>query len=89
MRGKGWGEGVADRLRNPMQHAVKVLEHLIIPKSEHPVAMISEKLGPSLIRFCLGHMLASVELHHQTTFRTAEISNKLPNRMLAPKFHSD
>jgi len=32
-------------------------------------------------------VLASIKFHHQTTFRTAEISNKPSNRMLSPKFH--
>jgi hypothetical protein len=47
--------------------------------------MLSEKLGPSLIRFCLRRVLASIELHHQTTFRTAEVSDKRPNRILSPE----
>ncbi len=76
-------------LQNPMQHAVKVLEHLIIPKPQHLVAMLSEKLGPFLIRLSLDRVLAAIEFHHQTTFRTAEISNKLPDRMLSPEFHTD
>src|SRR6185312_16722453 len=64
----------------------EIPHHIIIPKSDHAIAVRREFDGALLIRDGFIRMLAPVEFDDEFLFRALEIGNAVADRMLAAEF---
>jgi len=79
-----WGivEGVVDG----REHALEIVEHVIVSETEDTVAVLRELVGATVIGVFIGRVLAAIELDGNLCLRAGEIDDVPPDRMLAAKF---
>jgi hypothetical protein len=63
--------------------ALGVRQYVVIPKSEHTVAMASELLGPLLVGQRINAVLATVDFNNQLAGWAGKIGDKWADRMLS------
>ncbi len=71
----------ADRLKD----AVEVAEDVVVPETNHLVAMLKEEGRALCVGVLPGSMLAAIELDDQATLDTAEVDDERPDRVLPPE----
>jgi hypothetical protein len=79
------GGGYFQRSLNRLQHAIEIIENLVVPKSDDAIAM-RRKLGtaPLVCRHLLA-MLAAIEFDHQLARGTGKVGDASADRMLTTK----
>src|SRR5690242_20270518 len=65
-----------------MQHRLSFIEHLVIPKSQHPKSFTLEIPAALLIAPATQVMLRSIYLDNQFLFQTHEVRDVIANRYL-------
>ena len=70
---------------NLLQHGICVSQHLMIPEPQYSITSRIQKLRPPLISLNLISMMSTIELNHQTAFRTKEVHDVPTNGLLAAK----
>ncbi len=78
-----WGR--FERLANGLQNTVEVIENLVVPKSDHAIAVARELYAALLIRRHSISVLPTIELDNEFACRTREIGDAAADRMLAAK----
>ena len=78
-----WGpvQSAFDSLNN----ALNILDHIIVPESNHLIAMAHEFPAPRFICSCLRRMLASIELDYELARWAGKIGDEAADRMLTPE----
>jgi hypothetical protein len=76
--GEGWGEALRDLLKDGLD----IFHHLIIPKTQQPIAAAGQKLRPNLICLKLYFMLTTIQFHDEAVLLTAKIHDEPANWML-------
>ena len=79
-----WGvlEGVVDG----RQHAIEIVEYVVVPEAQDAVTVSCELDGAAVIGVFIGRVLAAIELDSNLCLRAGEIDDVPPDRMLAAKF---
>jgi hypothetical protein len=77
-----------ERRQDHLQHAIRVLKHIVVPESEHKQTFSLEKRGASAVLRHLIRMLAAVQLNDQTALPAQEIADEWTNRHLAAEFET-
>ena len=62
--GEGW-EGVAKSLQNRLEHAVRVAEHVIVPKAQDPKTLALKPGAARGVRFHPVGVLSPIDLDDQ------------------------
>ena len=70
---------------NALNNPISVREDLLVPESQHSVALSFEQLGPRGIRILLKRVLATVKLDDELGFGAAEIRDEGADGMLSPE----
>jgi hypothetical protein len=68
------------------KHGCEILADVIIPETDHTIAVGGDLRTTSIIRGRLVRMLASVDLDHEFPRRAGEVGNSVADRMLATEF---
>jgi hypothetical protein len=73
--------------RYHFQYRVGVAQHIVVPKSQHFVALRSKPCRPSLVmaRHCCHPMLATIKLYDQSGIVADEVYDVSADRSLPPK----
>jgi len=69
--------------QNFLQHRLRFLKHLIVPKPEHPKSFRFDSAVPLLIVATALSMLPAIKLDHKPRFNTREIGDIAADRNLA------
>jgi hypothetical protein len=69
-----------------LQHAVKILQNIVIPKPQHTVTLLRQFIAALLIFGYLLGVLSAIEFDHQLACRTGKIGDATTDRVLATKF---
>jgi hypothetical protein len=72
-----------DRSQNLLQHAIGVLNNVIIPKSQNEITLRFQHRSPILITCLLLVMLSAIKLDDELGVSTAEVGNEAINRHLS------
>ncbi len=80
--GEGW-EGVAKSLQNRLEHAVRVAEHVIVPKAQDPKSLTLEPGAARGVRFHPVGVLSPIDLDDQAAAQANEIDDVAANGRLA------
>lgn len=86
MVGWGWCCSVAQIAQNHFQHAFNILEHSIVPESQHDKPGTFEELCSFFIVCRCVEILAAVQLNDDFAFQADKIKNEVAEWMLAAKF---
>jgi hypothetical protein len=62
-------------LEDDLQHAIRVLQDVIVPESENNQTLFTEKAGPDFVTRELIGMLTAVELNHQSSLPAEEVAD--------------
>ena len=81
MRGRA-GQG----LQNHLKYAFHILQDIIVPETQGPVAHQLELKRPAFVINHLIAMLSAVQLHDQASVRTGEIGDVRADLVLATEF---
>ena len=76
--------GCGQCLFNQLQHTFKILEHIIVPETDHTESLFFEKRRSCGISFT--RMLPSVHFHDYPCRRAQEINDIASDLDLSPKF---
>jgi len=71
---------------NPLQHRLRVIEDLLVGKSEHFQAILRKESIPLSVGFLLVGVHRTVHFHHQRPIPTIEIDDESAYRVLASEF---
>jgi hypothetical protein len=81
-RGEGRGEGLLPQLREQhLQDALGILEHVVVPDSDHPIPKGYQVLI-TLVIGCTPVVLSSIDLDDQAPFAAGEVGVIAANRLL-------
>jgi len=69
----------------PLQHAVQILIHIRIPKSQHGITSLLQRTRARRIRLQLLCMLAAIQLDDQLRLKATKIGDVSADRHLKPK----
>jgi len=75
--------GVPQDLLNPLDHALNVRHHLIIPEPDHLISLRVQPPGPFGIVLPVVRMLATIDLDDQLRRMTEEIADLTANWSLS------
>jgi hypothetical protein len=67
------------------QHAVEIVDHLVVPESQHTIAMDVQNARPFLVLGGAYDMLPAIEFDDQTMGDTRKIDDVRADRHLAAK----
>src|SRR5215469_2400710 len=70
---------------DPPEHAVGVLEHIVVPEANDPPAVVFEPFSSPVISHSLRRVLSAIELDDERLIPTNEIGDEWPDRDLAAK----
>ena len=70
---------------NSLQHACKIRQYVMVPKTQDSISMRFEKLSSGVIRCDLFRVLPPVEFHNQSALQATKVGNERTNCMLAPE----
>jgi len=73
---------------DPFEDRWKIVEHLGVPKADHPTAESLQVLRPILIVLHLFGMGRPVDLNNQSALWAIEIEDKRTDCMLAPELQA-
>jgi hypothetical protein len=73
---------------NLLQHSLGIGQHVVIPKPQHSIACLGQKLSPPLIRLNLAGVLPTVKLEYQPALRTKEVHDVATDWLLAPELET-
>jgi hypothetical protein len=76
---------VSERLHNLLQDCFYIPDYLMVPKPEHPIALLHQERSPFQVRFYLRSVLATIDFHNQTVLRAAQVGYEAADRMLPPE----
>ena len=79
-RGVGGG-GRFNGSNNDLKNAVNIRQHIVIPKSQHAIAIVFQIRRSNFIRCAFG-MLATIDFKNKTSRMTREVRKECPNRSL-------
>jgi len=79
---------VPQGFHDPLQDRVELVHDLVIPKAQHPIALSTEKLCPSLIALSSRGVLAPIEFDNQPALNATEVGNERTDGMLPAKLYS-
>lgn len=77
--------GVLNRRCNYCQHSFGLVQHLVVPEAQHPIATRLDKARSRQVVFGSFLVLATIQFDYQAMFRAGEIGNVWANRKLAPE----
>jgi hypothetical protein len=79
---------VIDIFSNTHQHTIQVTSDLIVPETQHTIALLLQ--GPGSFRICSlpFHVLTTVQFNHQVPFGATEVDNVTGCHMLATELHA-
>jgi hypothetical protein len=77
-----------DGRQDYFQNAAEILDHVIIPETQHAPAMLLEPSCAIGVIFCDRAVLTAVELDDQRSFLANEIDDVPSYRYLAPKLEA-
>ena len=77
-----------DRIRNPLNNLIDLRDNFVIPKPNHRISGLTQKLTSRLIALRLLRMLRTIKLNDQLRFEANKIPEKRPDRILPTKFES-
>jgi hypothetical protein len=77
---------VDQRATNNLQNRFSLLQHLVVPKSQHRIAILLQPRGASFIFLLPEGMLAAVYFHDQHSVQTDEVGDEGPDGTLAAEF---
>jgi hypothetical protein len=87
---QGWeGEGLCgfDRSQNGLDHAIGIVENIVVPKPEHFPALTFEPSCSACVR-CVVAVLTTIGFDRQLVLGAGEVDDETAQRMLPPKFVS-
>ena len=67
--------GVDHRQANPIENAVGVLDDVVVPEPQHPIACLLEARVPDPVYARLQSVMTAVELNDDSTLRATEVSD--------------
>jgi hypothetical protein len=70
-----------------LQYAFEVLQHLVVPEPQDPIASALEEMGPSGINLAI--VLTAVDLDDQPCFDAQEVHHEGLDRRLKPELVPD
>jgi hypothetical protein len=80
---------VRNRIKNCRKHAIHIVENLIVPKADHPIALALEEFCSPFVIGNRVSMLTAIKLDNQFRFGMDEIRNIVRTEgYLSPKFES-
>ena len=63
-------------------------QHVMVPKAENSIALLSQEFGATLVSFCLCGVLTTIDFNDSPGLYTTEVDNITTDRMLTAKFNS-
>ena len=75
--------GGFQRIEYRFKHRLRFLEHLIIPKPQHPESAFFDLLVSTIIVRCVFQMLTAIQFDHQPCLNTGKIDDIAAYRDLA------
>jgi len=78
----------AQKFADALEHAVDVLQHIVVPETEHPVAQLSDSARAFSIFRQLLSVLAAIQLDYDFPLGRAEIGKEGPDGKLAAEFYA-
>jgi hypothetical protein len=78
--------GVVENSANGSEHAVEIVEDVVIPETEDAVAVSIEFGSALVIRFFLYSVLAAIELDRELRLPARKVDDAPADRMLAAEF---
>ncbi len=79
---------VLQEFPDSLQHRFWILQYLVIPESQRPIAALCEAISACPTRLRSGCVLAAVQLDDQPPLDTAEVGDDWPNWNLPPKLRA-
>jgi hypothetical protein len=76
------GRVFPQRILDARQYSIDILQHIIIPESNHSESIFLEATCPRRILFDLVGMLATIDLDDESMLETAEIGDVIADEML-------
>ena len=78
-----WGpvQSAFDSLNN----ALNILDHIVVPESNHLIPITREFLASRFIGFCPHRMLTAIKLDYQLARWAGKIGDEAANRVLTPE----
>jgi hypothetical protein len=71
---------------NALEHSRKIIDYVVIPEADHPIAVRRQFSGPRRVRDLFVSVLTAVEFNDEFLCRAGKIGNALSDRMLAAEF---
>jgi hypothetical protein len=77
-----------ERVQNFLKHALGILQHVVVPKSQDQISYRVQNLGSICIFRSARCMLSSIKLDDKTSIGTAKISDVTVDRNLSLEFQA-
>jgi hypothetical protein len=81
--GFGWGWRPSKSIGDDSRNAVRILENVVIPESENPIALGLDQTCPGKV--ARSAMLSAVRLDHKLRTMAGKVRIKAPDRHLVPE----
>jgi len=78
--------GVVEDSADGYEHALKIVEHVVVPETNDTVAVSSEFRCAAIIRVLIARMLTAIDLDCELRFRAGEVDDAPADGVLAAKF---
>ena len=78
--------GVVENTADGREHAVEVVEDVVVPEAKDTVTVSCELVSAAVIGIFIDRVLATVEFNDEFCLRTGEVDDAVADRVLAAKF---
>jgi hypothetical protein len=85
---RGFDRLLGNRVQNFFEHAIEILQYLIVPEAQNEIATGFQIFSPAQILCKLISVLPTIKLDYELGIRTTEVDNETVQRHLPPKFPS-
>src|SRR5437879_4268464 len=80
--------GCAQRLHYHVIHSLNILQHIVVPESQHAKSRGFQSPRPHVVSTFHGCMLTTIHFENKSRVHANEVKNKIEERMLAAEFVS-